>query len=322
MKDYYKILGVNSSATHDEIRRAYRILARRYHPDVNPGKSSEDKFKTISAAYEILSDPKKRSSYDLDYERIQLASYAEKFSEKIAAQFKKQKTSHTKKQSTNKSAEKNDLSSLTKAKNSVNSRLQQIKNFFTPKKQKHKNNLKSISIIEISVNIKEALYGQKKTIEIPTIDGNRKISVNIPPGVKSGSVLRLKHSQKNTSEEEIVLIIRVAHHPYISIQNKGLVVEVPVSIQEALFGANITLPTLDEAALVKIPPSSQSGSEIRLKNKGILQKDGQRGDLIYKLQIKIPQSVSAVGLKDKINDIDKYYEEPVRKTFPANFNNL
>jgi curved DNA-binding protein len=320
MQDHYKTLGINSSATHDEIRRAYRILARRYHPDVNPGKSSEDKFKTISAAYEVLSDPKKRIEYDAEYERVQIASFAEKFS----AQFKRSKT-------TTKSREYRPAKAkppqnyevwIESAKSSVKGNLNKLSRLFKRKKSGKRGGLSSVSIIEISVTAKEAIFGQKKTIEIPQDKEKRKISVNIPAGVRSGSVLRLKQTARTSAGDEIVLIIRVAQHPFLSLQNKGLVVEVPVSIQEALLGANITLPTLDEAVLVKIPAGSQSGSEIRLKNKGVLQKDGSRADLIYRLLVKVPQSDAAVGIKEKLNEIERYYEEPVRRSFPSNFNDL
>lgn len=292
---------------------------------MNPGKTSEDKFKSISAAYEILSDPKKRSEYDTEYERIQIASFAEKFSERLSAQFKKsnaRKTSASSSAKSVKPSKGNSLAWIKIAKSGIKSNLNKVSSLFKSKKRGSNMGIASVSIIEISVTVREAIFGQKKTIEIPQTEGKRKVSVTIPPGVKSGSVLRLKQSAKNSKNDEIIVIIRVAQHPFVSLQNKGVVIEVPITALEALGGANITLPTLDEPAVVKVPAGSQSGSEIRLKNKGVLSKDGTRGDLIYRLMIKLPQSSSAVGIKEKATELDKYYEEPVRRSFPSNFSEI
>lgn len=327
LKDHYKTLGVNSSATQDEIRRAYRILARRYHPDVNPGKSSEDKFKDISSAYEVLSDPKSRKSYDAEYDRMQIASFAEKFTAQFkdfaSKSYKRPEKRKSSPASGQKPKEKENIGNFLKnARNKISSKLHSAGNFFKKQKLLKNSGIASVSIIEISVTIREAIFGLKKTIEIPKDNGKKKISVTVPAGVRSGSVLRLRQTSSKSGNEEIVLIIRVAQHPFLSIQNRGLLVEVPVSVQEALMGSNITLPTLDDPVLVKIPASSQSGTEIRIKDKGILFKDGSRGDMIYRLLVKLPQASTAVGIKEKAAEIDKYYEEPVRRAFPSSFNDI
>ena len=330
MQDHYKTLGVNSSATQDEIRRAYRILARRYHPDVNPGKSSEEKFKSIASAYKILNDPKKRREYDADYDRFQIAKFAEKFKEKI-----RQSTGFRRPQEQKESAKtaKHEKRSVPRAKrnyeiwlknsdNAIRAGYEKISKLFKFGKKKEPASILSVSIIEVSVSMKEAIFGQRKTIEIPGSEGARKVSVTIPAGVRGGSVLRLKQRSNRSDSEEIVVIIRVAQHPFLNLQNRGLVVEVPVSVSEALLGCNITLPGVEESILVKIPPASQSGSEIRMKGKGVLNKDGARGDLIYRLMIKVPESPDAVGIKSPLTELDKYYGDPVRKSFPSNLSEI
>ena len=170
-----------------------------------------------------------------------------------------------------------------------------------------------VSILEISVTMRDAILGMKKTVEIGEPEGLRKISINIPPGVKTGSVLRFR--EKSGNGEELVFIIRVGTHPFLCIENKGVVVDIPISINEAFAGASLTLPTFEEAVIVKIPPLSQSGTEIRVKGKGVLSREGQRGDLFYRLLIKLPEALHAVGIKEKISELESYYAGSVRQGF-------
>lgn len=325
MQDHYKTLGINSSATYEEVRRAYRVLARRYHPDVNPGKASEEKFKAISSAYQVLSDDKRRADYDAVYERIQIAAFAEKFRTKLRKGAPKKSSTGTaaqREKPAGGSFLKSSFKWYKEAKKDAVKKLGNIRALFRKTSDATPSKVTSVSIIEVSISIKEAIFGQKKTVEIPQSRGSRKISINIPAGVRSGSVLRLRQRSQRSEAEEIVIIIRVAQHPFLTLQNKGLVVEVPVSLSEALLGANVTLPSLDESVLVKIPPGSQSGTEIRVKEKGVLLKDGTRGDIVYRLLVRLPNAHQAVGIAERTNELDKYYEEPVRRNFPENFLNL
>ena len=334
MHDHYKTLGVNSSATLDEIRRAYRILARRYHPDLNPGAETEDKFKAIAAAYDVLGDSAKRNTYDMEYERLQFDSLFNKFKKNQNYESAARRGTHKFGQVHPEGSDlgsnlsgtasqgifapianlidryKKKLRTLTRANDaSARSAAKAVPS--------HQNVGKKISIIEVSVSTKDSIFGVKKTVEIPEPEGKRKVSVVIPPGVRTGSVVRMVQESSNRRQpEELVIIVRAAAHPLISVQNKGLVVEVPVTISEALFGASISLPTLDEPAVVKIPPGSQSGTEIRLKGKGIKFKDGSHGDIIYKINIRIPDSVNAVGIKEKLGEFEQYYESAPRKGLP------
>jgi len=329
MQDHYKALGLNSSATLEEIRRAYRILARRYHPDVNPGEVSEEKFKQISSAYSVLSDPKRRQAYDLEYETIQISKFSEKLrSYQNQEQYtgrrvhKKGKTSKYDANDLDPVSSKENkvisktLNSFKKHGTSITKKLKNLKLFSSSSEKKKSSSPSKISIIEVSVSMKDAVLGIKKTIEISEPEGTRKVSVNIPSGVRSGSVVRLRSKSREKGDEELVLILRVAQHPFLTIQSKGLIVEIPISVSEALNGASITLATLDEPAVVKIPPGSQSGHEVRLRGRGVAMRDGSRGDLIYRLMVKLPESPDAVGVKDKALELDKYYEHPVRHAFP------
>lgn len=344
MKNYYQILGVNSSATAEELRRAYRILARRYHPDVNPGRASEEKFKAIAEAYETLCDPEKRRKFDFELERADqesvnprirayqtnqgkgsgvrdrfYTSKTENFG-RAAAQPENKPPEQVIKEAPPKAVGVKDVFRiLSNLKDTVKGAWQDAtrsEKKAEPRPQKRAASISKLSIIEVSCTMHDAISGAKKAVEISEPEGLRKVSVNIPAGVKTGSVLRLR--AKEGATEELVVIIRVASHPFLTLQNKGLVAEVPISVSEAILGANITLPTLEEPVVVKVPPGSQSGTELRLKGKGVHFKDGQRGDLFYRFLVKVPETADAYALKEKAQTLDPYYAGAIRQGFPKN----
>ena len=338
MENYYAILGVNTSATHEEIRRAYRILARRYHPDVNPGKASEEKFKAIAEAYTVLSDPEKRRVFDAEFERdfrqgaarsqahrayqrdekTARERYARAMAEARARATKAQSDGRLRETTLTQQAESQSMWDVP-----LSEVFGRIPQFFKglqrgPKKGAHKSRRRGavsrVSVLEVSCTIKDAIIGVKKTIEIAEPEGTRKVSVKIPAGTKSGTVIRLQNTQD--AGEELVLIVRVAAHPYISLQNRGVIVEVPITIGEAINGANITIPTLEDQMVIKVPAGSQTGHEVRLKERGIVSKDGTRGDLFIRLMVQVPDTLGAVGLNEKAGEFERYYSSPVRKNMP------
>jgi DnaJ-class molecular chaperone len=177
-----------------------------------------------------------------------------------------------------------------------------------------------LSIVEVSLNVIEAIRGVKKTIE--TVDGegeHRKISVVIPPGAQPGSIIRFR--RKDAPHEEVVLIMRVASHPFLSISHRGLTVEVPITVSESVAGARVQIPTLGEQVLVTIEPGTQSGHEVRLKEQGVLYRDGTRGDLIARFMVKTPELAEipkseGAKLKEKALELDAFYAKGVRSSLP------
>jgi DnaJ-class molecular chaperone len=331
MKTHYQILGLSAAASAEEIRRAYRVLARRYHPDVNPGKSSEERFKEIAQAYAILSDPTKRKSYDADLEkRLDDNAYASTFERAHAAYQragKFQSTGSTKasaasgsrtgsarsQQQTDSarttSTTPTDLTSFARlSRDTFRSIQQRVQSKLLGKKEKGPAKTTHISLVEVSLTIVEAIRGVRKAVEITDLEGiDRKISVIIPPGARQGSVVRFR--RKDVPSEEVVLIVRIAPHPFISISVRGLTLDIPITVAEAVSGAKIQAPSLGE-------PRTQSGDEVRIKNKGILYRDGTRGDLFVRFQIKIPQAPSRIGLREMADEFNQYYEKPVRAGLP------
>ncbi|MEZ4754212.1 MAG: DnaJ domain-containing protein [Bdellovibrionota bacterium] len=336
MDDYYKILGLNLSATEDEIRRAYRILARRYHPDVNPGKNSEDRFKKISEAYKVLSDATKKKDYDSDFQTATHTSFRAKQNQKFRAQsryFKAQKDFKEKAQNHARSYFKKGISEsasriskgasdflkdLVKPKKNKTAKLKPSKQKTTNKSVKTEP-LK-VSIIEASVSIHDAIFGIKKTIEIAEPEGIRKVSVSIPSGSRPGKVIRMRSTTGNS--EELVIILRVAPHSILCLEPKGLVIKIPITVKEAVFGAAIKVPGIEEQNMITIPQGSQSGTELRLKNKGISLADGNKEDLFYRIEVQVPNATSAVGLKEKIDELEQYYEQTPRKKMPTSITSM
>ena len=328
---YYEILGINQSATADEIRRAYRILARRYHPDLNPGKSSEERFKQISVAYEALSDPDKRRAHDSEldaakkikagfaaYEKAQKHSYSTQRPKKPAERQFTRPAQPEPEISINDFVRKG-INRLASAFERKKPRVQPLnRDKFNKPLEQPEVKARNVSVVELSVNTMEAISGIRKSIEVNSGGKVKKISAHIPSGVRTGSVLRLNAS----GNEDYILILKVAPHPVLELAAKGLIVNLQVSIQEALFGANIKVPGLDGIETINIPAGSQSGDEIRLIQKGIKFESGQRGDLFYRLLIQIPSSYQAVGIEEKVKNISEYYESTVRAGLPTKLTEL
>ena len=336
--NYYEVLGLNQSATSDEIRRAYRILARRYHPDLNPGKSSEERFKIIALAYQTLSDSEKKRAYDSEldsskriragfaaYERVQKQAPRNPkppYNQSSSAKFNNRASSHRKPEPITRPFSDRINHSLESASGWV-SGVSKIASLFSKSRKsrelpKHSPELSAskVSVLEVSVTMQDALFGGRKTIEVPSEPVNKKISLRIPAGIRTGSVLRMRSGTK--SIEDYVIIIRVAPNPLIELLPKGVIVDLPITISEALFGATLKVPGLEQEESIVIPPGSQSGQEIRVTNKGVKFDDGHRGDIFYRLNIQIPSSHQAVGIKEKTAALSEYYETPVRQGLPQN----
>ncbi len=332
MHNYYRILGVSTAATNEEIRRAYRVLARRYHPDVNPGKTSEEKFKQIAEAYAVLSDAARRRQYDLELEKGPQESFASAFERAHDAYRKQQQRAsnhqrvkptatqqtsgtHTARAKPTPKKERKFGRIVRLSRDTFQKLRTRVTNKVTGRDSSTAPRVLQVSLIEVSISITEAITGVRRTVEVSDENGGqRKISVTIPPGVRSGSVVRFR--RKEDPSEEVVLIVRVAAHPWMSMTHKGLTIEVPISVSEAVQGARIQIPSLAEPLLVSVEPGTQSGQEVRLRNQGVSFRDGTRGDLFVRFLVKLPESPDAVGLKGKALELDQYYAKPVRHHLP------
>lgn len=307
-KDYYEVLGVKRDASDEQIRQAYRKLARKYHPDVNPGdKVAEDKFKELNEANEVLSDPDKRKRYD------QLGSNWKNGAEftpppgwgRVNVQF-------------------DDLGSMFGGGG--------FSDFFetlfgggkpTGEAEHRRRGTRSRAgrgqdaEAEMEISLEDAHGGGRHRI---TLQGTRPcsncagkgtasggvvcpvcrgagsvlspktIDVNIPPAAREGSVIKVsKHGQAGATEPgDLYIKLKIKPHPILTVSGDDISVEVPISASEAVLGATIEVPTIDGKAEVKIPAGSQGGQRLRLRGQGLNKRGGGRGDQYVRLKVVVP----------------------------------
>lgn len=304
-KDYYEILGVKKNASEEEIKKAYRKLALKYHPDRNPGnKQAEERFKEINEAYAVLSDKEKRRQYD----QFGPAGFSQRFSqEDIFRGF--------------------DISDLFKdlgfSTGDVFSRIfgggtrgakirfggfedlfgqrgtqtYDFGDIFTGGYQRPETMGQKGQDLEYELNLSfhEAALGGEKKIKISKGDRLEEITVKIPAGIESGKKLRLAGKGMpgigNAPPGDLYLKVNVAEHPIFKREGSDIVVEKEIKLTDALLGTTIEVPTLDGVKYVKVPPGTQSHSRIRLKGFGVAHFQGSgRGDEYVRIIVKYPKN--------------------------------
>ncbi|MDK2857174.1 MAG: curved DNA-binding protein [Verrucomicrobiota bacterium] len=299
-KDYYKILNVSRNATPEEIRKAYRKLARKYHPDVNRDETAVARFKEISEAYEVLSDSEKRRQYDrlgtgwkagqdftpppdwknmrYEFHRGDDGNRTRHFSfEDLGGGF-------------------SDF----------------FETFFggTHRSGTYGNSSQSMAMrgadheAEITISLEEAFHGARKTVALqmespdpadPAASRPRQYQVRIPPGTTDGTTLRLAgqggEGYDGGKSGDLLLQVRIAPHPRFRLNGHDLETDLPLAPWEAVLGATVKLPALDGQAVFRVPPGTQSGQRIRLKGKGLPKRKGQgHGDLYAVVRIAVPDA--------------------------------
>jgi len=254
MKDPYEILGVKRDATADEIRAAYRKLAKQHHPDLNPGKrESEDQFKAVNAAHDLLSDPQKRARFD----RGEIdASGAERPPERPFYRDFGDDAGRTKYR-TEAAFDPEDIEEL----------------FGRAFRRDRGEGFKARgpdAYYGLTVGFLDAANGAVRRITLP--DG-RTLDVNIPAGVNDHQILRLKGQGMpgigGAPSGDALVEITVAPHPLFRRVGNDVVLEMPVSLKEAVLGAKIEVPTIKGPVSLKVPPNSGLGTRLRLKGRGI-----------------------------------------------------
>jgi curved DNA-binding protein len=299
-QDYYQTLGVNRAASQDEIRRAYRKLARKYHPDVNKAEDAEDKFKQVNEAHEVLKDPEKRKLYDqlgADWKAGQEFRPPPGW-ENVRFEFGGRP-----------GAEEFDLGGgfsdffemlfggrrATSRGGSAGGRGAQAT--WSMAGQDHE--------AEITVRLEDSYYGATRTITLQgqEMDDQGRLrprshtyEVRIPAGVTDGSRIRLAGKGGpgigGGPSGDLFLKVRIEPHPRFRVDGHDLQVEVPVTPWEAALGATVEVPVVEGTANLKIPPGIQSGQKLRLRGKGLPRRDDGRGDLLAVVKIVVPKTLT------------------------------
>lgn len=289
-KDYYAILGVGKEATDKEIKQAYRKLARKYHPDVNPGnKEAEEKFKEIAEAYEVLSDKEKRAKYDQFGQQWQHADFGRGPFYGDTGGFRYQTTNDDFGFDLGGSGFSDFFESLFGQHFSGRTGAQ------TSSRTRRSARGEDVEA-EIAVTLEEAFNSATKTFSIPVVPGEppKTFDVKIPAGIRDGARIRLAGKgapgRGGGESGDLYLRVKILPHPVFERKGDDLYTEVSVPFYVAALGGETEVQTLTSKITMKIPPGTQSGQTFRLAGQGMPKMNGTgRGDLYVKVKITVPK---------------------------------
>jgi curved DNA-binding protein len=292
-KDYYKTLGVSKNASAEEIKKAYRKLARTHHPDINKKPEAEKRFKEINEANEVLSDPEKRKRYDTvgpEWERFRQGGQqpggfqwvytgqpgADPFNGGDAGGF-------------------SDFFRTLFGEGQADFDTGPL--FGRPSARRRRSVAGADVESEVEITLAEAYKGTERSVEMRLPDGaTRRLSVKIPLGVKDGQRIRLAGQGAPGSaggpSGDLFLRVRVRPHPVFERDGEDLRLVLPVALHEALLGAEVTVPTLKGRVSLRIPPETQNGRTIRLAGQGMPRATGGFGDLFVTVKVVLPTKLS------------------------------
>ena len=291
----YEVLGVKPTASEDEMRNAYRKLAKRYHPDLNPGnKNAEAKFKELSAAYDILSDKEKRGRFDrgeIDASGAERPEHAHQRYRGFAEGAPGEKYEYHAAEG----VAPEDLDDLFAffgrgarqgAGGGAGMRLRGADQHYS-----------------LTVEFLDAVNGARQRLSLAP---DRSLDVTIPPGVRDGQVLRLQGQgspgHNGGPPGDALIEIHVAPHPFFRREGFDIHLDLPVTLGEAVLGARVQVPTPTGPVTMTIPANSNSGRVLRLKGKGVPQTAGERGDAYVTLKVLLPPEGGDASLAEFLRD--------------------
>jgi len=324
-QDYYDTLGVPRSASQQDIQRAYRKLARQYHPDINKGKGAEEKFKRINEAYEVLGDPEKRRRYDAlgdnwkagqefrpppGFENIRFSfgtrpgqgawgGFSDFFEALFGGGFA-------------------DTGSIFSGGfDEGTQRFFEGRGGFAGREE----TAGEPHHAEIRLSLEDIYRGATKAVSLETVETNgrgemsrqvKSYQIKIPPGTTAGSTIRLAgqggRGAGGGKAGDLLLRVNVAPHPRFKLEGYDLICELPISPWEAVLGTKVTVLLIDEQIKLTIPPGSQTGQRLRLKGKGLPVSRSKRGDLYVELKILVPDVPTAAEreLFEKLSAVSRF----------------
>ena len=348
-RDYYQVLGVKRGATDDEIKKAYRKLARKHHPDVNPGdKGAESKFKDASEAYAVLSDKEKREQYDR-YGRSAFSGGSPQGGHSASgggnpfpgfdfdfSQFGGAGSrGGARRPAGAGGAGRGDMRDI-------------FSDLFGGGGGSQFETAPRDIEAEATIEFRDAVQGAAVSLGIQrqrecsacggvghvknnvcrscggsgVVLASEAVTVKIPEGVKEGQKIRLRgkgSSSRGVAAGDLLVTIHIRLHPYFERRGDDIHTEVPITIGEALLGAEIDVPTIRGNVRAKIPQGTQSGQAFRLTGKGVKKGRGETfGDHYYKVQIAAPSRKAPEAAREAIEQIEKLYDENPRSKLKTN----
>ncbi len=278
--DYYRILGIDKSATIKEIKSAYRKLARKYHPDLNPNdKDAKKNFQQINEANEVLSDPEKRKKYD-QYGKDW--KHADEFNK---ANRSRQQTSNASDQGYSRAQNEREFSDF------FESMFGGFNGGGRSRQAKYRGEDYNA---ELHLDLIDAYETHKQTLTV----NDKKIRITIPAGIENGQTIKIAgHGGKGINggpDGDLYITFSIANHSRFKRLGDNLYTTVDLDLYDAILGGEIMIDTLDGKVKLKVKPETQNGSKIKLKNKGfpVYKKKGLSGDLYVTFSIKIPTNLT------------------------------
>lgn len=278
MKDYYKILGVNKTASEDEIKKAFRKLAHTYHPDKSGG--DEAKFKEVSEAYSVLSDKKKRQQYDAYGSAgagmgggfqggagFNPSDFGFDFSGFGAQGF-----------------DQGDLSDI-------------LSSIFGGRRMRRGRDV----AVDIELSFQESVFGvERKVVVNSKLVKQKEVSISVPAGIDDGQMIRLTgfgETLEGGMPGDLYVKVHVRKHPHLRKEGYNLGMDLSIKLTEALLGSERVLVTLDGEMTLKVPAGTKHGTILRVKGKGVPMSKDKRGDLYVRVQVEIPEKLSKEAKK-------------------------
>ena len=331
-EDYYEVLGVDEDASQDEIQKAYKRLAKKYHPDVSDEPDAEDQFKKLNEAYQVLKDPEKRKKYDRlgknwergqevnpppGWENVKVNFGGDAggfedifggggpgggmggFSDFFQAFFG------------------NDVGGGARGQRQNGPQAGRQRAYRQQRGRKGRSQR-----AKITVNLEDVYHGRERTVAIPIervgpqgrrVQERKTYTVKIPPGTTEGSKIRLAgeggEGAGGGARGDVLLEVQIAEHPTFEVDEFDLHTDIAIAPWEAALGSKIAVPTVEGGVTVKVPPGSQTGRKLRLRDKGLPDDQGGRGDLYVELAIEVP---------DELNDRERELFEKLREVSEFN----
>lgn len=302
--DYYKILGIPRDATNKDIKTAYRRLARKYHPDLNPGdERAADRFKEVNEAYEVLSDEDKRRQYDQlgsawgQTGNFDWTSWARSSGSAAQHRYNRRGTSSRVEYDTGEGGFSDFFTSI------FGDGASSSRSGKSPIRGRD-------SELEVSIGLEEAYSGTTRQVT----RGSQQFTAHIPRGAKTGTKVRFANQGERGfaggNRGDLYLVITVEDHPVFERNGDDLYIDVKVPLYDAVLGGDVRVSTLDGDLKLKVPPGTQSGQLIRLKGKGMpnIRSNENAGDLFVRTLIQIPENLSEEELElfEHLRDLRSY----------------